>query len=123
VRWLRKRSLQNRGQLEAVLLRALGATDAGRVAPWVMPAIGFHDGKLAGEPKAIGTTRFGGRPDLPAAVQWPVGPDGPLAFLVWIIARRRRHDPGRCPTCGYDLRASPDRCPECGEVPHGRATA
>jgi hypothetical protein len=42
--------------------------------------------------------------------------------LVWIIARRRRHDPGRCPTCGYDLRASPGRCPECGEVP-GEAAA
>jgi hypothetical protein len=27
------------------------------------------------------------------------------------------HPPGRCPRCGYDLRASPDRCPECGTVP------
>ncbi|MDB5357975.1 MAG: hypothetical protein JWN24_4428 [Phycisphaerales bacterium] len=36
---------------------------------------------------------------------------------VW-MARRfrvgRRTVAGRCPICGYDLRASPGRCPECG---------
>jgi hypothetical protein len=43
-----------------------------------------------------------------------------LAVAPWAIrldrrARRRRLErAGRCPACGYDLRASPGRCPECG---------
>lgn len=31
--------------------------------------------------------------------------------------RRRAAAAGRCPACGYDLRASPARCPECGWPP------
>jgi len=35
--------------------------------------------------------------------------------FVGLVRRwRRRRRPGRCPACGYDLRATPDRCPECG---------
>ena len=36
----------------------------------------------------------------------------------WLIQRKRNADrekrKGKCPVCGYDLRASKERCPECG---------
>ena len=41
----------------------------------------------------------------------------PAAWTAGQLRRRRasrRHRPGLCPRCGYDLRATPGRCPECG---------
>jgi len=40
----------------------------------------------------------------------------PVRF-AWVYCRQtRRKLPGKCPNCGYDLRATPERCPECGMV-------
>jgi len=39
-----------------------------------------------------------------------------LAVTARALHRRRRIKMLRCPTCGYDLRATPDRCPECGFI-------
>jgi hypothetical protein len=57
----------------------------------------------------------------------------PLWFLFTLAAilpavrlqrlRHRKHRPGLCPTCGYDLRATPQQCPECGTAVPTKATA
>lgn len=44
-----------------------------------------------------------------------------VRFWRWRRTARRR-SAGRCPNCGYDLRASRHRCPECGAFPFGEIT-
>jgi len=52
-----------------------------------------------------------------------VGPLTTLLAIPYAMATRRAFRrweafaSGRCPVCGYDLRATPDRCPECGTMP------
>jgi hypothetical protein len=47
----------------------------------------------------------------------------PVAWVAALAGRASRRASlarrGRCPACGYDLRATPGRCPECGAVPAG----
>jgi hypothetical protein len=38
----------------------------------------------------------------------------PAGWIRRRVRRAVRRARGRCPDCGYDLRASPGRCPECG---------
>ena len=47
----------------------------------------------------------------------------PLSALRRRARDRRLRREGRCPNCGYDLRASPGRCPECGQLADAAATA
>jgi hypothetical protein len=83
---------------------------------------GVFDVVDPGKPVVLGTVGRGvylvnGRLLLVLAVL----PACRVPAAVVALARRsiqgRRAARGRCPACGYDLRATPDRCPECGTVP------
>ena len=40
----------------------------------------------------------------------------PWIWFYRVVRGECRTRTGRCPACGYDLRATTDRCPECGET-------
>ena len=57
-----------------------------------------------------------GVPHSALAATWAVLPAIWLSLMLRRRRRARRLARGRCPACGYDLRATPDQCPECGAV-------
>jgi hypothetical protein len=66
------------------------------------PAIGLRTRLPLPDDTAIGAMRFGGEPDLPPAMAWPVGPDGPVLFLAQLrLDLLAPHDlDGRLPPAG-----------------------
>ena len=87
------------------------------------PSLSFW--KLASTPNGFGAAGFYVERMRAPKVAWDrrfiAVPDWFLiaVFILLPAVRwlKKKPAPGRCPTCGYDLRATPQRCPECGAVP------
>jgi hypothetical protein len=76
---------------------------------------------IESQPSRLGSPGRGVVPVLPRAGGFALDTAfyGTIVFLLWsaptVIRRRARKRRGRCPACGYDLRATPNTtCPECG---------
>jgi hypothetical protein len=63
-------------------------------------------------------TSAGGRTFVTISIWLPAAMSGLLAGFLW-TRERKRHRPGDCPCCGYDLTGLPSTrpCPECAQ-PH-----
>ena len=99
-----------------------------------LPAYPLEDGGVRGWLGFVLLNRFGGATygDIYWSQQAVVVPYWFLAASCLLcllptahaVARhvraKIRSGAGRCPSCGYDLRATPGRCPECGAVPTAR---
>jgi hypothetical protein len=111
-------------------LSDLRATDPGGFfarGPWLTTLHGAAVRTGPASWRYVGRPRFGVvRGRAVGAPAWAAGLAAAAAGLPplqWAASRvrrsvgRRRAASGRCPFCGYDLRATPGRCPECGRVP------
>ena len=72
--------------------------------------------RTEGLPWGWARTRLGN--DVPAFFLILITLAPTVAALMYLRLRlnraRARRATGKCPACGYDLRATPGRCPECG---------
>lgn len=91
--------------------------------PRVLERTGFHCGRQSGFAWIRGKDGTGEVPlsvnirrvDVPYWFLLLVSVPLPALWLRRTLSRARWLRRGRCPHCGYDLRASSDRCPECGQ--------
>ncbi|MEZ4410662.1 MAG: DUF1963 domain-containing protein [Polyangiales bacterium] len=91
-----------RAEIEALLdAEGLGDHKAALMA-LVRPAIGLRTRDATAADLAVGATRVGGEPDMPDAVAWPEGAEGPLLFVLQVrLAEVTAHDlEGRLPVDG-----------------------
>ena len=73
---------------------------------------------LGRSPEAVDTQLYA-RVPTPYLIALSLGIAGWSAWRWRQIRRGDRIKAGRCPGCGYDLRASLRRCPECGRAVAG----
>jgi hypothetical protein len=117
--------VSSRGQLQL----AWGPTSYPDATTWTSrpwPYIGVGTGPVPTlDWQFLGFMSFTGTTNgVPRRFSELFAPDWSFAMLfgtlpaVWAVLRlrARRFAAGRCPACGYDLRATPNRCPECGAM-------
>ncbi|MBM3489952.1 MAG: DUF1963 domain-containing protein [Alphaproteobacteria bacterium] len=75
------------------LLRELLPARADAILALARPAIELLPTALMAEPEATGLSCFGGRPDLPEEIDWPLDVSEPLIFLAQLnLAELAPHD-------------------------------